>query len=69
MGSADSEPAFYLFNLHKEKVCAYLSHQSKTGGTLWIRVRVGDYRILYFVDYSASKIYIEKIDKRGKVYG
>ena len=32
------------------------------------RVRVGDYRILYFVDYSSSKIYIEKIDKRGRVY-
>ena len=33
------------------------------------RVRVGDYRILYFVDYASSKIYIEKIDKRGRVYG
>ena len=33
------------------------------------RVRVGDYRILYFVDYSSSKVYIEKIDKRGRVYG
>ena len=32
------------------------------------RVRVGDYRILYFVDYSASKVYIEKIDKRSRVY-
>ena len=32
------------------------------------RVRIGDYRILYFVDYSSSKIYIEKIDKRSRVY-
>ena len=32
------------------------------------RVRVGDYRILYFVDYSSSKVYIEKIDKRSRVY-
>ena len=32
------------------------------------RVRVGDFRILYFVDYNSSKLYIEKIDKRGKVY-
>ena len=32
------------------------------------RVRVGDYRILYFVDYSSSKVYIEKIDERGRVY-
>lgn len=33
------------------------------------RVRVGYYRILYFVDYSASKVYIEKIDERSRVYG
>ena len=33
------------------------------------RVRVGDYRILYFVDYSSSKVYVEKIDKRSRVYG
>ena len=32
------------------------------------RVRVGDYRILYFVDYSSSKVYIEKVDKRSRVY-
>ncbi|MBS3102523.1 type II toxin-antitoxin system RelE/ParE family toxin [Candidatus Woesearchaeota archaeon] len=32
------------------------------------RVRVGDYRILYFVDYPSSKVYIEKIDKRNRVY-
>ena len=33
------------------------------------RVRVGGYRILYFVDYSSSMVYIEKIDKRSRVYG
>ena len=32
------------------------------------RVRVGDYRILYEVDYSSNKIGIVKIDKRSKVY-
>ena len=32
------------------------------------RVRIGDYRILYFVDYAANKVYVEKIDKRGRVY-
>ena len=32
------------------------------------RVRVGDYRILYFVDYATSKVYIETINKRSKVY-
>ena len=25
------------------------------------RVRVGDYRILYFVDYSSSKVYFGKV--------
>ena len=32
------------------------------------RIRVGSYRILYFVDYNISKIYIIKIDKREMVY-
>lgn len=32
------------------------------------RVRVGDYRILYFVNYDSSTIYIVKIDKRERVY-
>ena len=32
------------------------------------RVRVGDYRILYYVDYEMSLIAIINIDKRSKVY-
>ena len=32
------------------------------------RVRVGDYRILYEVDYSKNFIGIVKIDKRPRVY-
>ena len=32
------------------------------------RVRVGNYRILYFVDYDNSKLYIINIDKRERVY-
>lgn len=32
------------------------------------RVRVGDYRILYEVDYENEKIGIVKIDHRSKVY-
>ncbi len=32
------------------------------------RVRVGDYRILYEVDYKNNLIGIVKIDKRPKVY-
>ena len=32
------------------------------------RVRVGDYRILYEIEYSNNKIGIIKIDKRERVY-
>ena len=32
------------------------------------RVRVGDYRILYEVDYTSYKIGVVKIDKRSTVY-
>ena len=32
------------------------------------RVRVGSYRILYFVRYDDSKIYVVNIDKRERVY-
>ncbi len=32
------------------------------------RVRVGNYRILYFVNYDDSTVYIVKIDRRERVY-
>ncbi len=32
------------------------------------RVRVGDYRILYEIDYENNKLGIIKIDKRSKAY-
>ena len=32
------------------------------------RVRVGDYRILYFVRYEINQIYVAKIDNRSRVY-
>lgn len=32
------------------------------------RVRVGDYRILYEVDYKTNIVGIIKIDKRSKIY-
>lgn len=32
------------------------------------RVRVGSVRILYFVDYETSTVFIEKIDRRSRVY-
>lgn len=33
------------------------------------RVRLGDYKILYFVRYESNQIYVAKIDKRSRVYG
>lgn len=33
------------------------------------RVRVGDYRILYLIDYEKNKILVADIDKRARVYG
>ena len=32
------------------------------------RIRIGDYRALYRINYSGSKIIVFKIDKRSKVY-
>jgi len=32
------------------------------------RVRVGDYRILYFVRYESNQISVANIDKRSRVY-
>jgi mRNA interferase RelE/StbE len=45
-------------------------HDTKTveGSSGLFRVRVGDYRILYEVDYKNSLIGIIKIDKRPRVY-
>ena len=32
------------------------------------RIRIGDYRVLYRVNYSDNKIVVIKIDKRSRVY-
>ncbi|HLD41725.1 MAG TPA: type II toxin-antitoxin system RelE/ParE family toxin [archaeon] len=32
------------------------------------RLRIGDYRALYFVDYLTNTIIVDKIDKRSRVY-
>lgn len=32
------------------------------------RIRIGDYRVLYRINYPESKIVIVKIDKRDSVY-
>ena len=47
-----------------------VSHDTKTieSSEKLFRVRVGDYRILYEVDYKNTVIGIVKIDKRASVY-
>lgn len=35
---------------------------------LTFRIRVGDYRILYRIDYDEQRVLVTKIDKRGRVY-
>jgi len=35
---------------------------------LVFRIRIGEYRALYRINYQTSKIIIVKIDKRDKVY-
>ena len=45
-------------------------HDTKTveGSKSLFRIRVGDYRVLYEVDYRNNLIGIVKIDKRPRVY-
>ncbi len=48
-----------------------IEHDSKTVkgyDEKLFRVRVGDYRVLYEVDYDNNIVSIVKIDKREKVY-
>ncbi len=47
-----------------------ITHDTKTveGSRGLFRVRVGNYRILYEVDYRNNLIGIIKIDKRARVY-
>ena len=47
-----------------------ISHDTKTveASKCIYRVRVGDYRILYEIDYKTNLIGIVKIEKRPRVY-
>jgi mRNA interferase RelE/StbE len=49
----------------------YVPSDSKSiiGKPNCFRIRIGNYRILYRINYKDKKIIIFKIDKRGKVYG
>lgn len=45
-------------------------HDSKrvVGEDRTFRIRIGDYRVLYEVDWNKKLILIDKIDKRSKAY-
>ena len=45
-------------------------HDSKrvVGEASTFRIRIGDYRVLYEVDWNKQLILIDKIDKRSKAY-
>lgn len=47
-----------------------MPHDAKSiaGENNVFRIRVGDYRVLYRINYQDNKIIIFKIDKRAKVY-
>ena len=78
----DKQPIKFLNKLNKEtnnrildKIEETLSndpvpHDAKSivGEHGVFRIRIGDYRALYRINYSESKIIVFKIDKRSKVY-
>ena len=78
----DKQPQDFLKKLDKQiakrildKVDELLTeqavpHQAKAivGEHGVFRIRIGDYRALYRVNYSENKIIIFKIEKRAKVY-
>lgn len=47
-----------------------MPHDSKrvVGEDRTFRIRIGDYRVLYEVDWNKKLILIDKIDKRSKAY-
>lgn len=47
-----------------------VGHEVKriVGSELLFRVRIGQYRVLYEVDYQGNLIGIIKIDKRSRIY-
>ena len=52
----------------KEEPIQHDSKRVEGYGEKLFRVRVGDYRILYEVDYKNNLIGIVKIDKRARAY-
>ncbi len=78
----DRQPMKFLVNLAKhhakrilDKIEHLLSsnpvpHEAKpiVGEHGVFRIRIGDFRALYRIDYQESRIIIFKLDKRSKVY-
>ena len=78
----DKQPAKFLNKLNKEtnnrildKIEETLANnpvprdaKSIVGKHGVFRIRIGDYRALYRINYQESKIIVLKIDKRSKVY-
>ena len=57
-----------LLNLQDNPFPSEVERVEGYKGEKIFRVRVGDYRILYFVRYGSNQIYVAKIDKRSRVY-
>jgi mRNA-degrading endonuclease RelE of RelBE toxin-antitoxin system len=39
------------------------------GTTDWYRIRLGDYRIVYWVDEEKHEVGVHRVDTRGDAYG
>ena len=78
----DKQPQRFLKKLDKHMVKRIMDkvdmllvsnpvpHNAKTivGEHGVIRIRIGDYRVLYRIDYGKNKIIIFKINKRPRIY-
>lgn len=47
---------------HEGDIAAYKAHNG------YFRLRVGDYRVIYTVDYSVLTVTVTNADNRGQVY-
>ena len=57
-----------LLKLQEDPFPSEVERMEGYKGEKIFRVRVGDYRILYFVRYESNQIFVAKIDKRSRVY-
>ena len=69
--SLDKKRVLRILNKIEELKEEPIQHDSKTiegYGERLFRIRVGDYRILYEVDYKNNLIGIVKIEKKARAY-